>query len=370
MSTNEQEINYDFLDSFQVPWFDVDNVSKGVVLSFRHSLTWDISKLPGSDSPNASNTSFNWQIAQYLQHVMVGICRKTFIRLGNPNWVYWMLNEMRMITDSVETNKNLDFLCLDLSGEFWVERLKSFAMRFHYCQPDIDTPISERQELLLRFFFRYCTPEGRKVAEGANADEESKREVLRRWREANTNVDAVLFLPAVCAMNLQGGVANAVSELGGNLECLFKEKMESASGFFVLSAKRKKKDGDEGLDYDGTKKLLAHLAEILDVVEKRLRKVLMKHHSLEMFIRMSRCERMLMSVPAIEPSDAIRAIATQMLGTLLGFFPENNYDMFKGLISKMGEMTLVKLTAGHGSREAARINLMRNALLNTANGGQ
>ena len=77
-----------------------------------------------------------------------------------------------------------------------------------------------------------------------------------------------------------------------------------------------------------------------------------------------------MTAPAIEPSDAIRAIATQMLGTSLGFFPENNYAMFKGLIGKMGEMTLVKLTSGHGSREAARISLIRGVLLNSADGGK
>ena len=369
MNTNEQEINYDFLDSLQVPWFDLENAAKGVLLSYRHALTWDISQLPGSDSPNASTSSLNWQVEQYMTHLMAGYCRNTFIGRGNPNWVYWMLNEKRITSDLVELNKDKDFLCLELSGEYWVERLKDYTMRLQYCLPTIDSPISQRLELLHRFFFRYCTVEGRKFAEDTTVDDEQKRELLRKWRNENTTVDAVLFLPAVCAMNHQCKVANAVSELGGALECLFKEKIDGASGFFVLSVKRSSKNSDVLNDCQGARSKIAKIAGILDQVEKGLRKVLKKHYSLEMFMRLSKCEKLLMGAPAIEPSDAIRALAMQMLGMSLGYFPENDYAMFKELIGNMGEMTLAKLTRGQGSREAARINLIRKILLNSANGG-
>ena len=365
MGTNEHDISYDFLDTLQVPWFDVGNAAKDVVLSFRHSLTWEISKLPGSDSPNASTSSLNWQVAQYMKHVLGVVCRNTFIKLGNPNWVYWMLREMRMVSNSVETDKELDFLCVDLSGEFWVERLKSFSMRLHYCLPTEDTPMSPRIELLHRFFFRYCTVDGRGLDADFAVEEIARHEIVQTWLEANTTVDVVLFLPAVCAMSYQGGVANAVSELGCELDCLFDEKMVNASGFFVLSIKNTIKDS---MDYNNSKQHLASVARILGEVEMRLRKVLMKHHSLDMFNRMSKCEKMLMNSNVIEPGDAISAIATQMLGTLLGFFPENNFAMFKMLIGKMGEITLAKLTGGQGSREEARINLIRNVLLKSANG--
>ena len=365
MDTNEQDISYDFLDTFQVPWFDVNNAKKGVVLSFRHELTWNIAKLPGSDSPNASTDSLNWQVAQYMKHVLAGICQNTFIRLGNPNWVYWMLKEMRMVSSSVETDKELDFLCVDLSGEFWVERLKNFAMRFHYCLPTAETPLSQRLELLHRFFFRYCTNEGRNLDAETAAEDMSRREIVQSWLEANTTVDVVLFLPALCAMNYQGGVANAMSELGCELDCLFDEKIANASGFFVLSIKDTIKDS---MDYNSSKQHLEGMAGILGEVEKSLRKVLMKHHSLDMYNRLNKCEKMLMTAPAIEPADAVHAIAQQMLGTSLGFFPENNYAMFKELIGRMGEITLAKITRGQGSREEARINLIRNALLKAANG--
>ncbi|MBQ7651933.1 MAG: hypothetical protein IJS15_13295, partial [Victivallales bacterium] len=198
---------------------------------------------------------------------------------------------------------------------------------------------------------------------------DQKRELLRKWRNENTSVDAVVFLPAVCAMNHQLKIANAVSQLGGSLECLFKEEMNRASGFFVLSVKERTRKDVDTSDLENAKLVLSKIAGILDHVEKGLRRVLMKHYSLEMFMRMSKCERMLMNARAIEPGDAIRAIATQMLGMSLGFFPENNYAMFKLLVGKMGELTLAKLTRGQGSREAARISLIRKALLTPASGG-
>ena len=369
MDTNGQEINYDFLDSLQVPWFDLGNASKGAVLSYRHLLTWDISKLPGCDSPNASTSSLNWQVEHYLTHLLAGVCREAFIGLGNPNWVYWMLNELRMTSDSVEVNKDKDFLCLALSGEFWVERLKNYTMRLHYCLPGIDSPFSPRLEMVHRLFFRYCTFDGRRYAGDATMDDAEKREILLRWRKENTTVDAVVFLPAVCAMSYQGKVANAVAELGGSLECLFNEKPEMASGFFVLSYRKNARRGEESPASRRETMPLDKMAGILDQVEKGLRRVLMKHYSLEIFTRMSKCEKMLMRVPAIEPGDAIRALSTQMLGMSLGIFPENNYAMFKELIGKMGEMTLAKLTRGQGSREAARINLIRHVLMKSVEGG-
>jgi hypothetical protein len=55
-----------------------------------------------------------------------------------------------------------------------------------------------------------------------------------------------------------------------------------------------------------------------------------------------------------------------MLGTSLGFFPENDFAMFRDLLCRIGEMSIARLTKGQGRREEARIRLVRDALLTAA----
>ena len=358
---NEQDKGYEFLDALQLPWFDVENAANGAVLSYRHSLKWDISKMHGCVEPNASADSFNSNLTQYMKHILPYIGGNVAVVRINPTWLYWLLNEMRMSSGDVETRQEQDFICLDLRGEFWVERLKENRMGLFYCLPGMDSALSSRLAFMHRLLFRFCTNDGGAIAESASEADPLWSRSLQEWHDRNTDVEAILFLPAVCVLGHFASVANAVDEMGGQLEGLYKDIVGEPCGFSVLSLK----DSPNG-DYGEKSSLVSRIAKRVEAAELRLRKVLLKHHSLELYSRMEKCERTLMGATEISVKDAIRATTWQMLGTSLGFFPENDFAMFRKLLCRIGEMSIARLTNGQGRREEARIRLMRDALLKAA----
>ena len=354
--------DYDFMDSLQVPWFIAESASKTAILSYRHHLTWDISHVDGVDAPNSSSESLNMHNMQYLKTILSVVCNNMVVKCNNPLWLYWNLNELRMTSDSVETNRELDFLCIDTAGEFWVERLKNHTMTMHYCLPNQNTPLSRRIGVLHNFFFRYCTQDGAKIATTkTTSDNDFWHDIVQQWHDVYTTVDAVVFLPATCVLGYQLSVANAVADMGGTLECLFKEDLQASTGFFVISIK-----GQDLKEYQKRMELMVRMAERVSQTEMRLRNVLLKHHSLEMYNRLVESENRLMNDDAMEFSESIRAISQQMLGTSLGFFPENNFEMFKDLLGRMGEVSLARMSRGIGNRNMFRIRLIRDALLKAA----
>ncbi len=358
---NEQDNGYEFLDALQLPWFDVENAANGAVLSYRHALTWDVSEMRGCEEPNSSADSFNSTLTQYMKHILPYIGGNVAVVRSNPTWLYWTLNELRMSCRDIETRQEYDFVSLDLRGEFWVERLKENRMGLFYCLPSMDSALSSRLAFMHRLLFRFCTNDGGSIAEGASEADSLWSRSLQEWHDGNTDVEAILFLPAICVLGHFASVSNAVDEMGGRLVSLFKDVVDEPCGFFVLSLK-----GNAKGDYGGKSSLVSRIAKRLESAEMRLRKVMLKHHSLELYSRMEKCERTLMEATELSAKDAIRAVTWQMLGTSLGFFPENDFAMFRDLLCRIGEMSIARLTKGQGRREEARIRLVRDALLTAA----
>ena len=105
---NEQDNGYEFLDALQLPWFDVENAANGAVLSYRHALTWDISGMRGCEEPNSSADSFNWNLTQYMKHILSYIGGNVAVTRSNPKWLYWTLNELRMTVGDTETRQEYE----------------------------------------------------------------------------------------------------------------------------------------------------------------------------------------------------------------------------------------------------------------------